>query len=138
MRLALSEAEAAFDAGEIPVGAVVVSGTKLLAKARNQTELLNDVTAHAEMIATTAGTQALAAKYLTDCTVYITLEPCAMCAGALFWARPARIVVGAIDEKRGFTRLGVAMLHPKTVYEQGLMADESAALIQEFFRMRRE
>ena len=138
MRMALQEAEAAFDAGEIPVGAIITANGRLLAKGRNQTELLRDVTAHAEMLAITAAAVGLAAKFLTDCTLYVTLEPCPMCAGALYWARPARIVVAARDDKRGFTQLGVPLLHPKTVYEQGLLAEESTALLQEFFRMRRE
>ena len=139
MRMALQEAEEAFAAGEIPVGAVVAAQGKILAKGRNQTELLHDVTAHAEMIAITSAANSLGAKFLTDCTLYITLEPCVMCAGAIFWARPSRLVVGAPDEKRGFSSVaGLHLLHPKTSYISGVMAEESRALLQEFFRQRRE
>jgi tRNA(adenine34) deaminase len=137
MRLALNEAEAAFGRGEIPVGAVITAGNRILAKGSNQTELLNDVTAHAEMIALSAAVQGLGGKYIPDCTVYVTLEPCPMCAGALAWARPARIVAGASDSKRGFMRFGLDMLHPRTMYQQGLFAAEAAALLQEFFREKR-
>lgn len=138
MQMALHQAEEAFDAGEVPIGAVVAAGGKLLAKARNQTELLNDVTAHAEIIAITAASQALGSKFLEGCTLYVTIEPCVMCAGALFWARPDRVVFAARDAKRGFLRQGPHLLHPKTVLEEGLLAVESTALVQEFFRMRRE
>jgi tRNA(adenine34) deaminase len=138
MQMALHQAEEAFDAGEVPVGAVVAAGAKLLAKARNQTELLNDVTAHAEIIAITAASQALGSKFLEGCTLYVTIEPCVMCAGALFWARPDRVIFAARDEKRGFLRQGPQLLHPKTELGQGLLSVESSALMQEFFRMRRE
>lgn len=138
MRAALQEAEAAFEAGEIPVGAVVAGGGRILAKARNQTELLTDVTAHAELIAAASAAHALGGKFLPGCTIYVTLEPCPMCAGALFWFRPERIVFGAHDTKRGQSLYHPSLLHPKTVLESGLMAEEAAGLLAEFFRMRRE
>ncbi len=138
MQMALHQAEEAFDAGEVPVGAVVAAGGKLLAKACNQTELLLDVTAHAEVIAITAASQALGSKFLNGCTLYVTIEPCVMCAGALFWARPDRVIFAARDDKRGFLREGPHLLHPKTLLGQGLLETEAAALMQEFFRMRRE
>ncbi len=138
MQQALHEARCAYDEGEIPVGAVVACGDTLLARAHNSTELLHDPTAHAEMLAITAATEALGAKYLPDCTLYVTLEPCVMCAGALGWAQIGRIVYGAKDEKRGFARLGRSMLHPKTVVEQGMMEEECRQLLLDFFRERRE
>ena len=137
MRLALQEAEAAFEAGEVPVGAVIAAGTRILGKGRNQTELLQDVSAHAEFIAATAAVGGLGGKFLTGCTVYVTLEPCPMCAGALFWYRPDRIVFGAADPKRGAGLYEPSLYHPKTALEGGLMAEESAGLLAEFFRMRR-
>jgi tRNA(adenine34) deaminase len=133
MGLALAEAERAADAGEVPVGAVVVCRNRLLAKAHNQTEQLRDVTAHAELLATTAAANALGCKYLTDCTLYVTLEPCVMCAGALFWAQVGRLVIGAPDSKRGYGRVPVPLLHPKTRVETGVLADESAAMLAAFF-----
>jgi tRNA(adenine34) deaminase len=133
MQLALAEAERAGDAGEIPVGAIVTCGNRLLAKTHNQTEQLTDVTAHAEILAITAAAHALGSKYLTDCTLYVTLEPCVMCAGALFWAQLGRLVIGAPDAKRGYARVQPGLLHPKTRVETGVLADESAGLLAAFF-----
>ncbi|WP_234736026.1 nucleoside deaminase [Tellurirhabdus bombi] len=134
MAMALQLAEEAGDEGEIPVGAVVVCRNRIIAKAANQTERLGDVTAHAELLAITAAAQHLGSKYLTDCTLYVTLEPCVMCAGALFWAQVGRIVVGAPDPKRGFSRLKPSPLHPKTNLISGVLADESLALLMKFFK----
>jgi tRNA(adenine34) deaminase len=135
---ALREARRAGEAGEIPVGAVVVSGDDIIGRAHNQTELLHDVTAHAEILAISAATEHLGAKYLTGCTLYVTLEPCVMCAGALGWAQVARIVYGASDEKRGFERVGRTMLHPKTEVTSGICAEECSKLVKEFFRKKRQ
>lgn len=137
MQQALREARAAFDEGEIPVGAVIVGNGSIIARAHNNTERLNDVTAHAEMLAFTAAANLLGAKYLTDCTLYVTLEPCHMCAGAAGWTQIGRIVYGASDPKRGFSRLGREMLHPKTLVEGGLLKDECETLLKEFFQERR-
>ena len=137
MQQALLEAKAAFAEEEIPVGAVIVSGERIIARSHNNTERLHDVTAHAEMLAFTAATNMLNAKYLTDCTLYVTLEPCVMCAGAAGWTQIGRIVYGASDPKRGFERLGRTMLHPKTVVEGGLLKEECEALMKEFFQQRR-
>lgn len=137
MQQALREARAAFDEDEIPVGAVIVSGDRIIARAHNNTERLHDVTAHAEMLAFTAATNMLNAKYLTDCTLYVTLEPCVMCAGAAGWTQIGRIVYGASDPKRGFERLGRDMLHPKTVVESGLMREECEELVKTFFKNKR-
>ncbi len=134
---ALREARRAADEDEIPVGAVVVAGDSIIARTHNQTERLHDVTAHAEMLALTAAADHLGAKYLTGCTLYVTLEPCVMCAGALGWAQLDRIVYGADDPKRGFQRLGTAMLHPKTEVTAGIRADECATLVKEFFKKKR-
>jgi len=134
---ALREARRAADEDEIPVGAVVVAGDSIIARTHNQTERLHDVTAHAEMLALTAAADHLGAKYLTGCTLYVTLEPCVMCAGALGWAQLDRIVYGADDPKRGFQRLGNAMLHPKTEVTSGIRADECATLVKEFFKKKR-
>jgi len=134
---ALREARKAEGADEIPVGAVVVSGDDIIGRAHNQTEMLHDVTAHAEILALSAATEYLGAKYLTDCTLYVTLEPCVMCAGALGWAQVGRIVYGASDEKRGFERLGRSMLHPKTEVTAGVRAEECGELVKEFFRKKR-
>ncbi|MEZ0538305.1 nucleoside deaminase [Fibrella arboris] len=133
MEIALSLAEEAADMGEIPVGALVVCQNRIIGKGRNQTERLNDVTAHAEIIAITAATQALGGKYLTNCTLYVTLEPCVMCAGAIFWAQLGRLVIGADDPKRGYSRLSPSPMHPKTRVETGILADESSALMTNFF-----
>jgi tRNA(adenine34) deaminase len=137
MRVALQEAQAAAEAGEIPVGAVVVSNNQIIAKAHNQTELLNDVTAHAEMLAITAAANYLGSKYLAECTLYVTLEPCTMCAGALAWAQIGRIVYGASDEKRGYARLNPNVLHPKTQVNCGVLQAECTNLIQDFFKNKR-
>lgn len=137
MQQALLEAKAAFAEEEIPVGAVIVSGERIIARSHNNTERLHDVTAHAEMLAFTAATNMLNAKYLTDCTLYVTLEPCVMCAGAAGWTQIDRIVYGASDPKRGFERLGRGMLHPKTVVESGILKEECEALMKEFFQQRR-
>jgi len=137
MKIALREAEIARESGEIPVGAVVVSQNSIIARGHNQTELLKDVTAHAEMIAITAAANGLHNKYLNDCTLYVTLEPCAMCAGALAWAQLGRLVFGASDEKRGFTRHQPNLLHPKTIVVSGIMEFECGELMREFFREKR-
>lgn len=137
MDIALSLAEEAGDTGEIPVGAVIVCRNRIIAKARNQTEQFGDVTAHAELMAITAATQYLGGKYLTDCTLYVTLEPCGMCAGALFWAQIGRLVIGASDPKRGYSRHEPSMLHPKTRLETGVLATESQLLLAKFFERLR-
>lgn len=137
MKLALREAEAAFEADEIPVGAIVVCNGQILAKAHNLTERLNDVTAHAEMQCITAAADALGGKYLTDCTLYVTLEPCIMCAGAIGWAQIGRVVFGASDEKRGFQRFAPQALHPKTEVLSGVLAEEATALMKDFFKKKR-
>lgn len=133
MRQALQEAHTAFEKNEIPVGAVVVVNQRIIARAHNLTELLNDVTAHAEMQAITAAANILGGKYLTDCTLYVTVEPCPMCAGALRWAQLTRLVYGATDEKRGYSRISPHLLHPKTAVTQGVMAEECADLMRLFF-----
>ncbi len=138
MQQALREAQTAFDEGEIPVGAVIVGNGTILARAHNNTERLQDVTAHAEMLAFTAAANMLGAKYLTDCTLYVTLEPCPMCAGAAGWTQIGRIVYGASDPKRGFSRLGRDMLHPKTSVEGGLLKEECEALLKSFFQQKRQ
>lgn len=137
MRRALKEAMAAMSGGEIPVGAVVVCRGRIIARAHNLTETLNDVTAHAEMQAITAAANTLGGKYLTDCTLYITLEPCAMCAGAIAWAQLSRLVYGAADPKRGYTITAPGVMHPKTRVTAGICADDCRRLMQEFFRQRR-
>ena len=137
MNAALQLARQAAEAGEIPVGAVMVSNNRIIGKGYNQTERLQDVTAHAEILAISAASNYLNAKYLTDCTLYVTLEPCVMCAGALFWAQISRIVIGANDEKRGYTRVQPSLLHPKTRLVTGILADESRTLLTEFFQERR-
>ena len=137
MAMAFQLATQAYEEGEIPVGAIVVSGERVLGKGYNQTEKLNDVTAHAEMLAITAASGNLGGKYLTDCTLYVTLEPCVMCAGALYWTQIKRIVIGAEDEKRGFARHGTKILHPKTQLTKGIMAEESKELLHKFFKRLR-
>ena len=134
---ALREARKAEAADEIPVGAVVVAGDDIIGRAHNQTEMLHDVTAHAEILALSAASEHLGAKYLTGCTLYVTLEPCVMCAGALGWAQVGRIVYGASDEKRGFERLGRLMLHPKTEVTAGVRREECGELVKEFFKKKR-
>ncbi len=137
MRMALAEAEKARQSGEVPVGAVIVCNNVVVARAHNQTEILHDVTAHAEMLALTAAAGYLGGKYLTDCTLFVTLEPCPMCAGALHWAQIGRIVYGASDDKRGYCRFGREMLHPKTKVEFGVLHDECQDILQHFFRKKR-
>lgn len=133
MREALKEARKAYDMGEIPVGAVVVAQNRIIGKGHNLTERLNDVTAHAEMQAITAAANFLGAKYLTDCTLYVTLEPCVMCAGAIYWSQVSKLVVGASDPKRGFLKEGKHLLHPKTEMVTGVMEDEASQLMKDFF-----
>ena len=137
MKMALQEAQVAEADGEIPIGAVIICGGRVIARAHNMTERLTDVTAHAEMQAITAAASALGGKYLTDCTLYVTVEPCVMCAGALGWAQIGRVVYGAADEKRGYTRFAPRALHPKTNTQGGILADECAALMKAFFAKRR-
>lgn len=137
MKQALSEAQLASDSGEVPVGAVVVCRNRVIARAHNQTELLHDVTAHAEMIALTAAANSLGSKYLDECTLYVTLEPCVMCAGALAWAQLGRLVFGASDEKRGFLLHGRSLLHPKTQVESGVLASACSGLLTHFFQNKR-
>lgn len=137
MEIALQEAKKAAELGEIPVGAVIVCQNTIIAKTHNQTEQLNDVTAHAEVLAITAAAQYLGSKYLKDCTLYVTLEPCTMCAGALYWAQVGRVVYGASDEKRGFSLLNQKVLHPKTKIVKGVLEQEIKALLQKFFKQLR-
>ncbi len=135
---ALKEARAAYDEDEIPVGAVIVGNGRIIARGHNSTELLHDVTAHAEMIAITSAVQAIGGKYLTDCILYVTLEPCVMCAGALAWAQIGRIVYGASDPKRGFSSVSEKILHPKTEVVSGVRALEAEALLKQFFEKKRK
>ncbi len=138
MREALKEAQKAYDADEVPVGAIVVCQNKIIARAHNLTERLNDVTAHAEMQAITSAANYLNGKYLNECTLYVTLEPCVMCAGAISWAQFGKIVYGAADTKRGFNLITHSLLHPKTEIVSGILADESAELLKSFFQKKRE
>ncbi len=138
MRMALQQAQYAMEEGEVPVGAVVVADGRIIAKAYNQTEKLQDPTAHAEMLAMTSAFHYLGAKYLPGCTLYVTLEPCLMCAGAQYWAQVGTLVYGADDVERGFTTYGISPLHPKTKIKKGILADESRKLIQTFFRQLRK
>lgn len=137
MKKALQEAEMAFEKGEIPVGAVIVVADKVIARTHNLTELLNDVTAHAEMQAITAAANFLGGKYLKDCTLYVTLEPCQMCAGALYWSQITKIVFGASDTHRGYEKLDT-QLHPKTTVVRGVLAEEAADLMKRFFAEKRK
>lgn len=137
MKQALAEANKAYCQGEIPIGAVVVCRGKIIARSHNLTELLHDVTAHAEMQAITAAAEHLGGKYLTDCTLYVTVEPCVMCAGALGWSQISRIVYGTPDEKRGYARFAPNALHPRTQVTSGVMAEECAELMQRFFKEKR-
>jgi len=136
MRKALDEAYAAFEKDEVPVGAVLVSNNKIIAKGHNLTETLTDVTAHAEMQTITSAANYLGGKFLIDCTLYVTLEPCVMCAGALFWSRISKIVIGAKDEKRGFLQAGLK-LHPTTEIEFGILENECSELVKLFFKLKR-
>jgi tRNA(adenine34) deaminase len=138
MRLALQEAEKAFEADEIPIGAVVVCKGRIVGRGHNLTEQLNDVTAHAEMQAFTAASQTLGGKYLKDCTLYVTIEPCVMCAGASYWTQIGKLVYGAHEVKRGFTTVGNNILHPKTVLKSGVLAEECASMIRKFFENKRD
>lgn len=137
MREAMKEAQLALDEGEVPIGAVVVSANRIIGKGHNLTERLADVTAHAEMLALTAATQTLGGKYLNDCTLYVTVEPCVMCAGALAWAQLGRLVYGASDEKRGYARCQPSLLHPRTEVKRGVMEDECRAMVVNFFKQKR-
>ena len=137
MKRALAEAEQAFSEGEVPVGAVVVCQNRIISRAHNLTETLNDVTAHAEMQAITAASNLIGGKYLIDCTLYVTLEPCTMCAGALNWSQVSRIVFGASDEKRGFRKYAPNALHPKTILLGGILQYECALLMKKFFEKKR-
>ena len=137
MKRALQEAELAFEKGEIPVGALIVIDNKINARTHNLTELLIDVTAHAEMQAITSAANFLGGKYLTGCTLYVTLEPCQMCAGALYWSQISKIVFGASDENRGFEKMGTK-LHPKTTVVRGVLAEEASELMKRFFAGKRK
>ena len=137
MKQALVEASLARGEGEVPVGAVIVCNRLIIARAHNQTERLNDPTAHAEILAITSATHTLGAKYLTDCALYVTIEPCAMCAGAIGWAQLSRLVYGASDEKRGFLRYAPQALHPKTNVKSGVLEKECAGMMTDFFRKQR-
>lgn len=137
MKLALREAERAADMGEIPVGAIVVCRGHIVARSHNMTERLNDVTAHAELLAITAASEARGGKYLTDCTLYVTLEPCVMCAGALAWSQLGRLVFGAGDEQRGFSRLSPPVLHKRTEVISGILAEECGEIVKRFFKSKR-
>ena len=137
MRRALDEARQALEEGEIPIGAVVVAKGRIISRAHNQTETLNDVTAHAEMRAITAAANALGGKYLTDCTLYVTVEPCPMCAGAIGWAQVPRIVYGAADEKRGYRRYAPNVLHPRANAIGGILEEECRQLMLDFFKSKR-
>jgi tRNA(adenine34) deaminase len=140
MKMALAEARIAFEEEEIPVGAVVVQNGRIIGRGHNQTERLTDVTAHAEMIAITAAFNYLGAKYLPDATLYVTLEPCHMCAGALYWSKIGRIVVGGADEKHGYRRFygNQSPFHPKTIVEHGLLSEEGSQLMKDFFKGKRK
>jgi tRNA(adenine34) deaminase len=138
MREALKEAEKAFESGEVPVGAVVVCNNKIIARAHNQTERLTDTTAHAEMLAITAASNYLGSKYLNECTLYVTLEPCVMCAGALHWAQLQKLVFGASDLQRGYSLINQPLLHPKTETQKSVKAVESKNLLDAFFRKIRQ
>src|SRR5574344_209551 len=137
MKQALIEAQSAFDEGEVPVGAVVVCKDRIIARAPNMTQRLTDVTAHAEMQAITAASDGLGNKYLNECTLYVTVEPCVMCAGAIAWAQLGKLVFGCDDEKRGYRKYADNLLHPKTVVVNGVMSDDCAALMKNFFANRR-
>ena len=137
MREALREADAAGKDDEVPIGAVVVCKGRIIAKGHNMTEMLHDPTAHAEMIALTAATEAMGGKYLNDCTIYVTVEPCPMCAAALCWAQIGRIVYGASDPKRGYSLFSPSLLHPKTEVTSGILADECSALVKDYFLSKR-
>lgn len=138
MRLALNEAKKAYNAQEIPIGAIIVCQGKIIGRGYNLTEQLNDVTAHAEMQAFTAAAQTIGGKYLKDCTLYVTIEPCVMCAGASYWTQIGRVVYGANEEKRGFTKINQNLLHPKTLLKGGVLSAECGALMTSFFLKKRK
>lgn len=138
MRLALKEAQAALETDEIPIGAVIVAEGRVIARAHNLTETLHDVTAHAEMLAITAAANQLGGKYLSGCTLYVTVEPCVMCAGAIGWAQLSRLVYGCAEEKRGFSGLAPRALHPKASITSGVLEAECKALMQDFFKRKRK
>lgn len=138
MKEALKEALNAAQEDEVPIGAVIVCNKRIIAKGRNMTERLNDPTAHAEMIAITAATEALGGKYLNDCTLYVTVEPCPMCAGALAWSQIGRVVYGASDPKRGFSGFTPSLMHPKTEVISGILSEECGSIVTEFFRNKRK
>ena len=138
MREALKEAGYAADGDEVPVGAVIVCRGRIIGRGHNMTETLHDPTAHAEMIAITAATEAMGGKYLNDCTLYVTVEPCPMCAGALAWSQIGRVVYGALDPKRGFSLYSPSLMHPKTEITAGVLADECGEIVSEFFRNKRK
>lgn len=137
MKLALAEAKKAFERNEVPVGAVIVANNLIVARAHNLTETLNDVTAHAEMQAITAATNSTGSKYLEGCTLYVTIEPCVMCAGALYWSQIDKLVFGAYDPKRGYSRSTMPLLHPRTIVIPEILADKSELLMKEFFKRKR-
>jgi len=138
MKEALKEARKAFEADEVPIGAVIVSDNKIIARAHNLTERLNDVTAHAEMQAITSAANYLGGKYLQDCTLYVTVEPCVMCAGALFWSQIGKIVYAAGDNKRGYSLIEKNLLHPKTTVIQGVLSDDASIMMEDFFKKKRK
>ena len=138
MKEALKEAQKAFDKDEIPVGAIVVCNNQIIARAHNSTETLNDVTAHAEMLAFTAAADYLGGKYLTDCILYVTLEPCVMCAGASYWTQISKVVYGTPDDKRGFLQVDCKILHPTSLVLGGIMENECRKILQEFFARKRK
>lgn len=138
MTEALKEARRAYETDEVPVGAVIVADNKIIARAHNFTERLNDVTAHAEMQAITSAANAIGGKYLNDCTLYVTLEPCIMCAGALHWTHITKIVYGATDEKKGFTKINQLVLHPKTTVVKGILENECSTILKDFFQAKRK
>lgn len=138
MQEALKEAKKAFDADEVPVGVVIVAENKIIARTHNLTERLIDVTAHAEMQAITSAANFIGGKYLNDCTLYVTLEPCLMCAGAIYWSHLTRLVYGASDDKKGFSTLSETVLHPKTVVVKGILEQECGGILKEFFAQKRK
>ena len=138
MREALKEAMAAAEDGEVPVGAVIVSGGRIIGRGHNMTERLKDSTAHAEMIAITSATEAIGGKYLENCTIYVTVEPCPMCASALCWAKISAVVYGADDPKRGYSLFEPSLLHPKTTVRKGVLADTCGGLVSDFFKEKRK
>lgn len=138
MNEALKEARKAFDADEVPVGAIIVAENKIIARGHNLTEQLNDVTAHAEMQTITSAANYIGGKYLNDCTLYVTLEPCLMCAGALQWTHITKIVYGATDDKKGYSKINQLVLHPKTTVTKGVLEDECSKLLKDFFKIKRK